>query len=126
MRGKRTFARPAESACNLARNPDNGEYLNTLGVAQYRVGQYQQAVETLSRSNKLNTRRFQTSVPGDLAFLAMAHHQLGQKEQAQDYLKRLREAMNKPQLASAFPEEPETFLREAEALLPGTASTPNK
>jgi tRNA A-37 threonylcarbamoyl transferase component Bud32 len=41
----RLALRQAEEAHRLA--PDNGDILNTLGVAQYRVGQYQQAVGNL-------------------------------------------------------------------------------
>jgi hypothetical protein len=65
----------AEQACQLA--PDNGSYLNTLGVAQYRVGQYQQALESLLRSEKLNAIQSQGSQPADLAFLARIIHQGG-------------------------------------------------
>jgi tetratricopeptide (TPR) repeat protein len=111
----------AEIASRL--DPDTGDYLTTLGVAQYRVGQFQQAVKTLGRSDKLNARHFQGSVPADLAFLAMTHHQLGQEEQ-DHYMKRLREAMNKRRWARD--EEAQAFLREAEALLSPTAPTPNK
>jgi hypothetical protein len=38
-----------EEACRLA--PNNRNILNTLGVAQYRVGQYLQVVETLAQSD---------------------------------------------------------------------------
>jgi serine/threonine protein kinase/WD40 repeat protein len=100
----------AEEACRL--DPENGDYLNTLGVAQYRAGKYQQAVATLSRSNKLNAPRFEGAHPADLAFLAMAHHRLGQKQQTRDYMKHLREAMKKPRWAGD--EQALTFLREAE------------
>jgi Flp pilus assembly protein TadD len=58
-------------------------FLNTLGVAQYRVGQYQTALDTLLRADKMNQ-----GIPEDVAFLAMAHHRLGHKEQAQAALKR--------------------------------------
>jgi WD40 repeat protein len=112
----------AEEACRW--DPENGDYLNTLGVAQYRVGKYQQSVETLSRSVKLNVPRFEGAPPADLAFLAMAHHQLGQKEQAREFMKSLRDAMEKPRWAND--EEAQAFLREAKALLPGTAAAPNK
>jgi hypothetical protein len=33
-------------------------YLNTLGVAQYRVQKYKEAVATLTRSVKLNAPQF--------------------------------------------------------------------
>ena len=68
----------------------NGTFLNTLGVAQYRVGQHQDAVETLTRSDKLNAARFKISYPADIAFIAMAHHQLGHSDEAHEYLNQLR------------------------------------
>jgi hypothetical protein len=57
--------RRAEAACRY--DPDNGNFLNTLGLAQYRTGQYRQALDTLTRSTTLNGGR----QPADLAFLAM-------------------------------------------------------
>jgi tetratricopeptide (TPR) repeat protein len=103
----------AQNACRLT--PDNGSYLNTLGVAQYRVGDYQSALATLTRSEKLNAVFYKGPFPGDLAFLAMAHHRLGQKEQAQSMLKRLREAIGQPKWKKD--EESQAFFREAETLL---------
>jgi predicted NACHT family NTPase len=100
--------------------PRNGSYLTTLGVAQYRVGQYQAALETLVRSEKLNTGPVYGPLPTDLAFLAMAQYQLSQKEQAQATLARLREAMKKPRLLPAPPFQA-AFLREAEMLIEGKA-----
>ena len=51
----------SEAACRLY--PGNGNFLNTLGVAQYRVGQYEKARSTLTRSNQLNGNR-EPSRPG--------------------------------------------------------------
>ena len=92
----------------------NGLYLNTLGVARYRVGKYAEAVATLTRSDQVNSPTFGGSIPADLAFLALAQHRLGQTEKARATLGRLRVAMKKPQ----WDKEPEAqgFLREAEAI----------
>jgi hypothetical protein len=49
----------AEFACR--REPHNGFYLNTFGVAQYRAGQYPQALATLQRSHALNARTTSSS-----------------------------------------------------------------
>jgi WD40 repeat protein/serine/threonine protein kinase/Flp pilus assembly protein TadD len=106
--------RQADTAVRLA--PDDGFILNTLGVAQYRTDQYAEAVATLTQSDKLNAGK-DGSLPADLAFLAMAQHQLGRKEQAQATLARLREAMKQPRWAQDA--ESQAFLREAEALLQG-------
>jgi WD40 repeat protein/tRNA A-37 threonylcarbamoyl transferase component Bud32 len=110
----------AEEACELApQNGNYGSYLNTLGVAQYRVGQYETATETLTRSEKLNTTPTDGSTPADLAYLAMAQYQLARKEQAQTTLARLREALTRPRWAKDA--ESAAFLREAEALIEGKA-----
>jgi tetratricopeptide (TPR) repeat protein len=113
----RRALRQAEVACRLA--PQNGNYLNTLGVAQYRLGQYQEALATLTRSDQLRSKG---SHPADLAFLAMAQHQLGQKEQAQATLARLREAMKNPTWAKNA--QAQGFLREAETLIQGKPVAP--
>jgi tetratricopeptide (TPR) repeat protein len=114
----------AEEACRLVPQyerlvPQYGLILNTLGVAQYRVGQYQAAVETLARSEKLQTTPKNGPHPADLAFLAMTQYQLGHKEPAQATLARLREAMNKSRWAKDA--ESAAFLREAETLIEGKA-----
>jgi tetratricopeptide (TPR) repeat protein len=59
--------------------PGNGYYMNTLGVAYYRAGRWQIAVETLRGSQKLNGDR---ALGYDGLFLAMAHWRLGHKEDA--------------------------------------------
>jgi tetratricopeptide (TPR) repeat protein len=105
----------AESACRLA--PNDGRYLNTLGVALYRVGKYKQALETLSKSEKLNAILFRGSHPSDLAFLAMTYQRLAQKEKGQEMLGRLRETVKKPMWVNNA--EAQAFLREAEALMRG-------
>jgi hypothetical protein len=110
----------AEVVCRL--DPQNGAYLNTLGVARYRLGEYREAVETLTRSDQLNAPKHQGSIPADLAFLAMAQLRLGQKEQAQAALARLREAMKNPRWTKDA--EAQGFLREAEALLEGKPGEP--
>jgi WD40 repeat protein/tRNA A-37 threonylcarbamoyl transferase component Bud32 len=104
--------RQASAACRL--EPGNGPFLNTLGVAQYRAARYEEAAATLTQSDKLNAAANKGSLPADLAFLAMAQHQLGRNEEAQATLGRLREAMKNPKWAQG--EENQGFLREAEAL----------
>jgi hypothetical protein len=105
----------AEAAVRLA--PGNWLNLTTRGVAQYRMGQNAEAVATLTQSDKLHVAVYKGSQPADLAFLAMAQHQLGQKEQAQATLGRLREVMKQPDWAQNA--EAQGFLREAESLLQG-------
>jgi tetratricopeptide (TPR) repeat protein len=103
----------AEEACRLI--PGAGNLLNTMGVAQYRVENYREAVETLLHADQLNAAGNSGSVPEDLAFLAMAHGRLGEMEKAQEYLNRLRETRKKD--PGAKNQEAKAFLSEAEALL---------
>jgi Flp pilus assembly protein TadD len=111
--GYTTALRRAEAA--VRRAPRDGNILNTLGVAHYRLGDYAKALETLQQSEKL--LRKQGTHPANLAFLAMAHQQLGHKEQAQATLGRLRELMKQPGWANNA--EAQGFLREAEELIDG-------
>jgi tetratricopeptide (TPR) repeat protein len=110
--------RMAEEACRL--EPDNGDYLNTLGVAQYRMGQYQKAQATLERSNQLQGNQ----EPADLAFLAMTQHRLNQEKAARATLLRLREVMKDPNIAGN--EENRSFLREAESVILGSPELPEE
>jgi tetratricopeptide (TPR) repeat protein len=108
--------RQAEAAVRLA--PEDGNFLNTLGVAQYRVGRYADALATLTKSEKLNATK-EGSHPSDLAFLAMTRHQLGKKDEAKATLARLRNVMKQPRWAQDA--EAVGFLREAEGLIEGRA-----
>jgi tetratricopeptide (TPR) repeat protein len=105
-----------EAACRLT--PENGSFLNTLGIAQYRVGRYDEAQNTLTRSDRLNATASQGSLPHDLAFLAMAQHRLGRRVEALATLARLRAVMEKLQWKGDA--EAQSFLREAECLIGGT------
>ncbi len=98
----------AEHACRLA--PDREGYRKGLGVALYRAGRYREAIETLGRADRTDKIS-----PATLAFLAMAHQQLGQREQAQTDLVRLREILDQPRWAK----DPETLhlVHEAEAMI---------
>jgi hypothetical protein len=118
--GKQDYARAlhfAEAAVRSA--PLNSFLLNTLGVAQYRVGRYADALATLTKSEKLNATK-QGSHPADLAFLAMTQHQLDKKDEAKATLGRLREATKQPRWARNA--EAVGFLREAEELIEGGAA----
>ena len=116
----RTALRWAEAACRLV--PKAAAYLNTLGVAQYRVGNYRAAVETLGSADAINAADPRGSVPADLAFLAMAQYQVGEKAKAQVSLRRLRETMKAPRWVDDS--EAAMFLREAEALVQNAKIAP--
>jgi WD40 repeat protein len=115
--GKDAYApavRRAEAAIRAA--PDDGSILNTLGVAQYRLGRYAEALGTLTMSEKLNFKQVGIQ-PADLAFLALTQHQLGKKDEAKAALGRLRELMKQSRWAKDI--EAQGFLREAEELIEG-------
>lgn len=86
--------------------------LNTLAVAQFRMGRYEDVLDTVSHRRFLGT-----SEPSDLAFIAMAQYQLGRIDEARATFARLREAMQNP--VNAANEEAQRFLREATAMIGG-------
>jgi tetratricopeptide (TPR) repeat protein len=88
----RVALKQAEAASRIA--PDNAAYLGTLGVALYRVGKYDQAREVLLHADNLYAAANNNdSHPRDLAFLAQAHHHLGQANESRAVLGRLRQSM---------------------------------
>lgn len=62
-------------------NPNCATYWNTLGVAHYRAGDFKAAIATLGRAIDLT----KGGTAFDHVFLAMAHAQLGDPEQAQHW-----------------------------------------
>jgi tetratricopeptide (TPR) repeat protein len=111
----------AEEACRL--EPRSGFYLNTLGVAQYRMGQYAEAVKTLETSDEINSAGPTGPLPDDAAFLAMAYHRLGDKDKAKSTFRRLTSLMNdrsrllKRNLTAQHIQEEQSFLSEAGKVL---------
>jgi WD40 repeat protein/serine/threonine protein kinase len=102
----------AEAAVRLA--PENSTYLKTLGVALYRVGRYEQALEALRRATALDAAKNGGPTPAVLAFLAMAHWQLGDKPQARSWYDKTVQWMDKNQPKD---EELIGFRAEAAAML---------
>src|SRR5262249_55671795 len=99
------------AACRLA--PDAGHRL-ALGVAQYRLGQfererYSEALATLSKCDPHQ--------PTTLAFLAMTQDRLGKKDDARATLARLRELTREERWSKD--EAAGAFLREAAGLIEG-------
>jgi tetratricopeptide (TPR) repeat protein len=75
----------------LEKVPDNGIIWNTLGVAQYRAGQYREAITSLKKA--MAPRKGGDSY--DWLFLAMAYGQLGEKEEARRWYDKADKALKK-------------------------------
>lgn len=106
----------AEMANRL--EPNDRSILDILGTAQYRVGAYQDAFNTLTRVEKMWDSTYQP-IFAKLAFIAkaMASHKLGQYEHAEIALQQLQD-LRKDELF-ALDTEIQAFLAEAEKLLAG-------
>ncbi|MBB76242.1 MAG: hypothetical protein CMJ75_17175 [Planctomycetaceae bacterium] len=105
----------AQQACELNRRSAN--LLNTLGVAQYRTGDYEAAQETLQQAIALRPDSDSNKDSAwDRVFLAMTWQQLGNRNQAQQTLERVRELIRLHQLERN--RELQAFMREAERLIP--------
>lgn len=104
----------AQHAARLA--PDRQEYRNGLGAALYRTGRYREAVQTLEEADRAGK-----GSPVVLAFLAMAHHQLGQREKARSALARLQPSLDRPH--GTKDAETLDLVHEARALIASQAAT---
>jgi tetratricopeptide (TPR) repeat protein len=91
------------------RMPTKGDYWNTLGVAQYRAGDWKAAVAALEKSMELG----KGGNSADWLFLAMAHWKLGHKEESRKFYARAIEWMTKHRPT----EELRLFRAEAAQLL---------
>jgi len=117
-RAKEEYARAlrqVEAALRLV--PGNSRFATVKGMAQYRLGQYPAALETLTQSLKANTNPSGLSeISEDLAFLAMTQFQIGQKEDAKKTLAQLREVAKGPLWRMYLND---TRQREAQELIEG-------
>ncbi len=77
-------------------DPKHGYYWNTLGVAHYRAGEWKDAIDALKKSEELLKGEMFSF---DAFFLAMAHWQLDEKDEARKWYDQAVEWMekNKPQ-----------------------------
>jgi tetratricopeptide (TPR) repeat protein len=91
--------------------PKEGNHWNTLGVAQYRKGDWKAAIDALTKSMELLRGKSESF---NTFFLAMAHWQLGDKPQARSWYDKAVPWMEKNQPGD---EELLRFRAEAAALL---------
>jgi tetratricopeptide (TPR) repeat protein len=92
-------------------------YLNTLGVAQYRCAQFEQAVETLKKSAEANRKQHGSDAPHDWVFIAMAQQQMGQRDQAIKSLAQARDIIARRAFPFGSAAELNALLREASQLI---------
>ena len=101
----------------VALSPENADFLNTLGMAQYRQGQWQAAVVSLNKAKQLRQERDE----GDWLFLAMAYCRLGDKKNAHACFDRAVEILKRYEWP---PAEAVRWRPEAAALLGITLEKP--
>lgn len=95
----------AQKAIEL--DPKHTDFFNTLGVAYYRAGHWQDAIQWLNKSTQANNG----GSAFDWFFLAMAHQQLGQHDEALADYDQAVERMDK-----TAPHDPELLRFRAEAI----------
>jgi serine/threonine protein kinase/tetratricopeptide (TPR) repeat protein len=122
----------------LAKAPTSYDYLTTSGVALYRAGRFEEAVKRLGEADTAYKRdaRFRQPVAYSWIFLAMAHHRLGQTEEARKWLDKAVQWMDQAGLEKGqdaaskipMPWNRRLTLRllrnEAETLIQGATTTP--
>jgi tetratricopeptide (TPR) repeat protein len=104
----------------VARASDEPRFWNTLGVAYYRAGKWAESIAALEKSMELGKDPNWGEASSDWLFLAMAHWQLGHREQALTWHARAVEWMEKKKSNN---DELRRFRAEAEELL-GTGAEP--
>jgi tetratricopeptide (TPR) repeat protein len=86
-------ARAAELAGKAVEmEPGNGSYWHTLGKARYRLGEWQAAIDAQEKAFEL----LGSQHAWGMFYLAMAHWQLGDKEQARTWYERALELKTGP------------------------------
>lgn len=96
--------------------PNRPDFMNTLGVAQYRIGDFKEAIESLKASEELlSAQEPKKSELSNAIFMAMAEYRLGNREAAKSLLNQVREiAIKSPTEISS---EAEKFIDEAVSLI---------
>jgi hypothetical protein len=83
--------------------PKRATMINTLGVAQFRVGDYEDALSTLTHADEVNRKPDNLNNgdappglgdPSDVAFIAMTLHKLRRTDEARAAMERLHALMD--------------------------------
>jgi tetratricopeptide (TPR) repeat protein len=100
---------------NSDQHPDSADYRETYGAALYRAGRYKEAVKQLTQAVEKNRAG---ATVWQKCFLAMAHHRLGNKAEAREWLQKAVQQIEKTKKPSWDTWLQYSLLRaEAEALL---------
>ncbi len=101
----------------IAATEGNGIYFATLGVAEYRSQNYEQAIEAAMKSLELSSQQenYAGPYPGNLAVIAMSQFQLGSKKLAREYQQKMIEAMTAKDFVND--DECNAFMSEVNDLL---------
>jgi eukaryotic-like serine/threonine-protein kinase len=100
-------------------SPNNGGCWNTLGTAEYRAGDWRAAIDALKKSEELPGHRNTGGL--NALFLVMAHWQLGEQDEAQQWYGKAVEWIEKHQTEDQIIRR---FRTEAEELLKITDQKP--
>ncbi len=98
----------------LSMKSQSAASLKTLGALQYRLGEYQGALETLTRADGIHSQNYPGGSPPDVAFLAMTHFKMGNIGKARAAMERLRELMQSREHSENS--DNQTAFAEAESL----------
>ena len=111
----------AETA--YSEDQQNADYLTTLGMARYRLGKNEAALAALNDAERLRAAAGLDSDGDNVAFVAMALHQLGRVEEARAKLHRLRAVgSGAAGLIRSGGDTTQRFLAEADTLIGGDSS----
>jgi tetratricopeptide (TPR) repeat protein len=90
-------------------SPGEGNFWSTLGVAQYRQGQWKEAVASLKEARRLGHRDIEIE-----SFLAMAYGRLGEMTEARTWYEQVVRRLQRHEYP---PEEPSRWRAEAAGVL---------
>jgi tetratricopeptide (TPR) repeat protein len=97
--------------------PNDPAILAMVGAAQYRLGSYEDALKTLTKSARMLSDAKEDADPVNTAFTAMILHRIGRTDEAKVALERLRELCKDKPFGEDM--EVQSLLAEAEGLVEG-------
>ena len=109
-----------DKAQKVARSESkNYSILRTLGVGQYRIGAYNEALETLNNAEKIRTDNNLEPDPYNMAFIAMSQYKLDQVEDGTSVINTFRESLEDARFVDITSGK-FSYLIEAEKVFGGT------